>query len=143
MIQITNHGPLIVSTNYWQSEYASARKIFCSVNAGAIRVLLPPTLYGMLAEMRTGKYCVLSRGPWWQAMTREAVEIMWEDGSDSPFALHLNAESFDMLPAEPEPGRDWVCSVWTNKDGRPHRSLERPCHWRRAPKIPWMKPWAK
>jgi hypothetical protein len=140
-LQITNHGPLITSTDYWDSELAHAGKLFCSVNAGAIRVLLPPALYGTLEEMRTGKSCVLSRGPWPAERRKDAIEIMWDDGSDSPFALHLTPESFDLLPGEPEAGREWVCSVYTAKDGKPHKALERLCHWRRVDKIPSMEPW--
>lgn len=141
MIHVSNHGPLIVSTNYWDSELAREGKIVCSVNAGAIRVLLPPSAYGFLADMRAAQYCVLSRGPWPSEHKPDAIEIMWEDGSDSPFALHLTPESFDLLPAEPEAGREWVLSVWTAKDGKPHKALERVCHWRRVPQIPWMRGW--
>jgi hypothetical protein len=71
----------------------------------------------------------------------EAVEILWEDGSDSPFALHLTPESFDSLPAEPEAGREWIISVWDLKKNKPHKAVERACHWRRVPMIPWLKPW--
>ena len=147
MIQITNHGPLITATNYWGSELARAGKLFVSVNAGAIRVLLPPQLYGALADMRAAPECVLSRGPWLDAeapdnLFAEGIEIMWDDGSDSPYALHLAPASFDLLPAEPDAGREWLLTVWTAKDGKPHKSLERKCHWRRVPRIPWLKPWS-
>lgn len=141
MIQVSNHGPLITSTNYWNSDLATAGKVFCSVNAGAIRVLMPRSRWGDLNDMRASKYCVLSRGPWPSERKSEAVEIMWEDNSDAPYALHLTPESFDLLPAEPEAGREWICSVWTEKDGRPHKSLERICHWRRVDKIPCMRAW--
>ena len=141
MIVVSNHGPLITSSNYWDSELARAGKLFVSVNGGAIRVLLPPARYGDLGNMRAGKYCILSRGPWPEQHVREAIEIMWDDRSDSPFALHLTPASFDLLPAEPEPGREWICSTWVARDGTPHKSLERICHWRRAPRLPWMKPW--
>lgn len=160
MIQISNHGPLITSTNYWESELASAGKLYASVNAGAIRVLLPPALYWMLADMRGATECVLSRGPWTVDLTpgqtqsmnlprsvekavMEGIEILFEDGSDTPFALHLTPASFDMLPAAPEPSRDWVLSVWTAKDGQPHKALERKCYWRRVARIPWLKSWNK
>jgi hypothetical protein len=139
MIQIRNHGPLILQTNYWDAELAQQGKLFVSVNAGAIRVLLPPALYGMLNDMLTGKECVLSRGPWPDMGLAEGVEIMWDDGSDSPFALHLSPNSFDILPAEPSEGREWVCAVYTWENGQPHKSLERICHWRRVPKIPYLK----
>jgi hypothetical protein len=69
------------------------------------------------------------------------VEILFDDGTDSPFALHLSPESFDLLPAEPPAGREWVLTVWELQQGTPQRALERPCHWRRVPRIPWLKPW--
>jgi hypothetical protein len=142
MISIANHGPLITATNYWDSELARAGKLWVSINAGAIRVLLPPQLYGALADMRQARECVLSRGPWPAERRREAIEIMWDDGSDAPFALHLTPESFDLLPGEPEPNREWVCTVWVQRDGAPHKALERICHWRRVGRLPWLKPWS-
>ena len=127
LITVQNHGALILQSNYWESDLAQGGKVFCSVNAGAIRILLPPARYGDLADMRTGKYCILSRGPWPDQGKAEGIEIMWEDGSDSPYALHLTPESFDLLPGEPKAGREWVCAVYLAKDGRPHKSLERIC----------------
>src|SRR5690242_380008 len=118
IITVENHGPLITSTNYWDSDVARAGKVFVSVNAGAIRVLLPPARYSDLADMRAAKECVLSRGPWPEARAREAIELLFDDGSDAPFSIHLTPESFDMLPAQPEPGREWVLAVYTNKDGK-------------------------
>jgi len=141
MIQISNHGPLITSTNYWDSELARQGKLFVSVNAGAIRVLVPVSLFSMVADMRAAKYCVLSRGPWPAEQRREAIEILFDDGSTAPFALHLTPESFDLLPGEPDAGREWVLSIWTIKDGKPHKSLERICHWRRVAKIPCLEAW--
>jgi hypothetical protein len=143
MIEVHNHGPLIVATNYWDSDLARAGKVYVSVNAGAIRVLLPPAHYGALADMRAASECVLSRGPWPAEGRREAVEIMWDDGSSAPFTMHVTPESFDALPGEPEPGREWICSVWTAKDGRPHKALERICHWRRVLHIPCLAPWGE
>jgi hypothetical protein len=141
LIQVSNDGPLITSTDYWTSDVASAGKVFVSVHAGAIRVLLPRDRWGDLYDMRAGKYCVLSRGPWPAERQPEAIEIMWEDESESPYALYLTPESFDMLPGEADPGREWVCSVWIEKDGNPHKSLERICHWRRVAQLPYLKAW--
>lgn len=143
LIEISNHGPLITSTNYWDSELARAGKLFVSVNAGAIRVLLPPAAYDWLSDMRMGRECVLSRGPWPEQRIDEGIEIMWDDGSDSPFALHLTPNSFDLLPAEPELGREWVLSVWTAKDGKPHKAMDRKCHWRRVERIPCLLSWPR
>lgn len=139
MIETVNHGALIVSSTYWGSEMERAGKRYCSVNAGAIRLLMPASLRAEVEEMRTSKQVILSRGPWPANGLPEAVELLFDDGSDSPFVIHLSPESFDLLPAKPAAGREWVLSVWDRKKGRAHKALERPCHWRRVPVIPWLK----
>jgi hypothetical protein len=141
MLTIQNHGPLITDTNFWGSEYDRAGKLYCSCKAGAIRVLLPQSKSDLVGEWRTAKYVILSRGPWPQAGLTEAVEILLEDGSDNPYALHLSPESFDLVPAEPEPGLEWVLSVWVLKNTKPHKALERPCKWRRSAKLPDLSAW--
>jgi hypothetical protein len=143
VLTIENHGPLIVATNYWDSEWSEKCKIAASTNAGAVRILLPPAYYHLVGECRSAKYAILSRGPWPAAGGAEGVEILFEDGTDDPFCLHLAVESFDVLPAEPEPGREWIVSLWVQKKNRPHKGLERACKWRRVPRIPWLKPWGK
>ncbi len=141
MLRIENHGPLIVATNYWETEMERAGKIYCSVNSGAIRVLVPRSQRSVIQEMRTGKHAVLSRGPWPAMGLSEAVEIMWDDGSADPFAIHLSPESFDLLPAEPPADQDWVVSTWDLKKGRPHKAVERKCYWRLVDRLPYLKPW--
>lgn len=141
MITITNHGPLIASTNYWELAIEEAGKLFVSVNAGVIRVLVPRVHRRIIQEMRAARNCVLSRGPWPEMRLDDAVEILWDDGSDNPFAMHLSPESFDLLPGEPEPGREWIITAWDCKKGRPHKAVERVCHWRRVDAIPCMRPW--
>lgn len=146
-LHVHNHGPLILETDYWSGPLNQRGLFFASVNAGAIRLLVPSAHTAAVADMRTAKHVVLSRGPWPQARKPgerywpEGIELLFDDGSDSPFALHLTPESFDLLPAAPEPGREWVLSVWTTKDGRPHKALERICHWRQVEKLPCLKPW--
>ncbi len=142
MIEIINHGALIVSTNYWQTEMAAAGKYYGSVNAGAVRVLVPASQRANIEDMRAARYVILSRGPWPAKGLPEGVELLFEDLTDSPFALQLAPESFDLLPGEPPPGQEWIVSVWDEKKGRPHKAVERPCYWRRVPRIPWLKPWS-
>lgn len=142
VIVTSNHGPLITSSTFFGSEYDRAGNLHVSCNAGAIRILVPSFHRHIVQEMRT-PHVVCSRGPWPEMKTAEAVELLFDDGSDSPFCLHLTAESFDLLPAEPEPGQQWVLSAWLAKDGIPVKAIERPCYWRRVPKIPWLKPWTE
>lgn len=143
MLQIENHGPLVVATNYWESEYERAGKLFGSCNAGAIRLLLPRAMRSVLNDLRRSEYVILSRGPWPEAGRAEAVEILWEDHSDDPQAWRLSAESFDTLPAEPRAGREWIISVWDLKKGKPHKAIERRCYWRRVALLPCLKPWKR
>lgn len=143
MIQITNHGPLITATDYWQSDLERAGKLFATVNAGAIRLMLPRVHREIINDLRTAKHCVLSRGPWPDEGLFDAVEILFDDGTDDPFAIHLSPESFALLPAEPPRKQEWVLSVWDVKRGRPHKALERRCYWRRVEKLPCLLPWGK
>lgn len=143
MIVVENHGPLIITSNYWGSDLEAAGKFFVSVNAGAIRVLVPRTARAMIEESRSSKHVILSRGPWPEQRFAEAVEILFEDGTTSPFALHLALESFDNLPGEPPAGREWVLTLWDWKKTKPHKALERVCHWRRVARIPWLRPWGE
>ena len=141
IVTVSNHGPLITASNYWESEYAGAGKLFCSVNAGCIRLLVPPALRTLIPEIRQAEYVICSRGPWPEQGLAEAVELLLEDGSESPYALQLSPESFDVLPAEPEHGREWTLAAWDLKKGRPHKAVERRCLWRRVSRVPWLKPW--
>jgi hypothetical protein len=139
ILEIKSHGPLILATNYWQTEHSLYGKFFCSVNAGAIRLLVPDVHRAAIEDMRAARQVILSRGPWPAMGLPEAVELLFDDLSDSPFAIHLGPESFDVLPAEPSAGQEWILSVWDQKKGRPHKAVERPCHWRRVPRIPWLR----
>jgi hypothetical protein len=141
ILEIHNHGPLILATNYWESEYAAAGKFYCSINAGAIRLLVPQSQRLAIENMRAAPQVVLSRGPWPERGLVEAVELLFDDGTDNPYALYLSPESFDLLPAEPESGREWVLSAWTKKKNVPHKAVERLCRWRRVPRLPWLEPW--
>lgn len=142
MLTVSNHGPLITSTNFWGSDHEQAGKVFCSVNAGAIRLLLPRSLANLIGEWRTSKYVILSRGPWPAERQTDAAELLFEDGSDAPFSIHLTPNSFDALPAEPPAGQEWVLSAWVLKKDKPHKALERPCKWRRSNGLPDLSPWS-
>lgn len=142
LIQIANEGQEITSANYWSLDVEQAGKLFVPVNAGAIRVLVPRSQAGIVEDMRPAKECVLSRGPWPAMRLGDAIEIMWDDDSPSPFCLHLSPESFDMVPGEPTGGREWVISVWVYDQGRPKKAVEHVCHWRRVKALPCLDPWA-
>lgn len=142
-ITIANDGPRIASTPYWSSTHAARGVIYVSVNAGAFRVLVPPVAEGaILPELRTACDVVISRGPWPDQRRADAIEILWDDGSDNPFALHLSIEQIDRVPDAADEGRhDLTCTVWTA--GPEGAAVERgtwPCTYRRSRRLPDLRP---
>lgn len=153
MILIDSHGPLITASDYWRSDAAKAGKILISPNAGVIRVLMPPARYDMLGDLRSASHAVVTVGWWSMTAARkfglestpireggEAVEILWEDGTDSPHAWHVTPESCLLVPGDPSPGQ-WSIACWIERRGEPHRALERPAFWRRG-KVPCLQPFS-
>lgn len=144
ILQISNHGPLITRTNYWGSEHERAGKIIASVNAGAVRLLIPRKHAEIIGDLRTAKQVIISRGPWPAERVDDAVELLFDDGTLNPFAFHLSANSFaDFLPGPPKPGQEWIVSVWVQKKMKPHKALERPAKWRRVDKLPDLSSWSE
>lgn len=135
LIEIANNGKDIKETNYWDSRQAQAGYAYLSMNAGALRLLLPPRLESALEEMRTAKEVIVSRGPWADYGDRDAVEVLFEDMTNEPFLLQLVAEQVDMLPSKKR--KNLVFSVWT----REGKQLELPAKFRKVSRIPYMKPW--
>ena len=118
VIEVKNDGQRIVSTNYWDTLHADAGRAFCSVNAGAVRILMPPALEDLLPAMQSGKYCVISIGRWPSMRQDQGVEILFQDDTDSPLAMHFSANSFDVLPGDPG-GKLWTVAVWLREQDHP------------------------
>lgn len=138
-LTISNKGPAIRATNYWSSEWSLRGALYCSVNAGALRILLPPSMEGYLLDMQAAREVVMSRGPFPEMRRDDAIEIMFDDGSDSPFCLHLGTEQIDRVLPDSDAGSEFTCTVWVNRDG-PHCALEKPCYYRRVTELPCLEP---
>jgi hypothetical protein len=140
-IKVRSAGPEIIETNYWEHEYAARGLFFLTSNAGAFRLLVPEAHLSAVSEFRTAREVVVSRGPWPERGGREAIEILFDDGTDSPYALHLDARQLDRLPAAGDVGREWLFTAWVQgAGGRPVRVFEHECAYRLVPRLPWLKP---
>jgi hypothetical protein len=139
VFQVENNGADITSTNWFDSAEARAGKLFMSCNGGAFRVLVPDSQAAYVAEMRTGRDIVVSRGLWPAVGLADAFELLFDDHTDNPFALQLGADSFDRIPVRTDEGKSFVLSVWTRG---PVKQFEKPCRYRRVERIPCLKPWA-
>lgn len=142
-VSISNAGPIITSTNYFESPHATVRGlIFCSINAGAFRLLIPPQMESAIPEMLTGKYCVVTRG-WHSGLSRKMLEFLFEDGSATPYVIHVEEAQCDRVPDTREDAMrsDLTLSLWTlGEYGRPVMAGSMPARYRAAP-LPCLKPW--
>lgn len=137
LLIIRNTGQEIAETNYWDTEAGQKGLFYLSWNAGAGRLLVPDSQISQVAEMRTAELVIVSRGRWPSRNRADGIEIMFEDNSDSPYALHLTVEQCDrLLPAKDASGY-FVFSAWT----RSGKAAQWPGKYRVVNKIPCMAAW--
>lgn len=146
MIITENHGPLIRSSNYWQSEMAVSGYYYLTPNAGTFRLLCPQNRKDEIRELRTGKTVVLTVGivhaiaqPGMQ-IGREMTELLFDDRSESPFALYLSMEQWERLPAADDYNKLWEFTAWESRRGLPHKVMSRPAFLRRGD-LPCLQAW--
>jgi hypothetical protein len=141
MLSIQNNGPEITATNYWKSPYAVNGAVFLSINAKCFRVLLPAALEQSLADMRTAREVVVSRGPWHEHGRADAIELLFEDCGPNPFVMLFGKDQIDNFPLDRDHGRlDLTCSVWTIG---PVKAMELPAKYRIVKKLPCAKAWGE
>jgi len=135
-IEISNAGPIIKSTNYWQMEHTRQGYLYLSPNAGCVRLLIPKVMESEISEMQTGKVVIISKG-FWEDQGRDAVEVMFDDYSDNPYTVHLVTEQCQMVPKD---SRKWKFSAWT-ESGLAFEKKK--CKVRTVGRLPYMMPWGK
>lgn len=133
-LHVANDGPRIIATNYFDLDHARAGYVHLSPNAGALRLLVPPTLRKSLKDMRAASEVVISIGPNPAKGGRVEVEIMFDDESDSPFCLWIGTEQCSPMPMA---GDKWTFATW---GPGPAMLFERPAMVRKVARVPWTKP---
>ena len=137
IITITNRGPDIAATDYWNSPAFLRGILHLPTNAVAFRLLIPRGMEDVLNEMATAKTVAITRGSWVDPPHPEAVELLFDDGSDSPFVIHIGADQCTTMPPASEHGRECVFTAWTapRRNG-PRKALERPAVFQIAKRVP-------
>ena len=136
-VTISNDGPEIVETTYWQSALARTGTCYLSPHAGCFRLLLPPQQVGAVRAIRMALRCVVSRGPYPALHVPDALELLCDDGHAPPFRLYLAPQVCDRLPLDQDSRQPWTLAVWTHRVGTTGRKvLEKPCHYRRVRQLP-------
>ena len=136
-LMIVNDGQDITSTTFWESDLAAAGCVYVSWNAGAARVLIPDSLVSAVDEMKAAGSVIISRGRWAAVGRDDALELMFEDGSESPYCLHIVQEQTDRLIPEGGQGSGLWVTVWT----REGQQLRLPGKYRKVDMIPCLAPW--
>lgn len=140
MIVTQNNGQEILSCSYWGTHAEQEGYYYLSPNAGCFRLLAPGKSDRQIAEMQSARTVIISRGPWPDQNRPDALEVLFDDDTQSPFALHLTIEQCERLPAATDAGREFVFALWTGPT--PQKVFTRPCFYRLTPKIPCLKPWS-
>ncbi len=118
-IKIENDGQKIIGTNYWNTPNARAGYAYMSLNAGAYRLLLPQSRSEWIKEMATAREVVITRGPWMAQAKIDAFEIMFDDGSKSPFVIDMVPEQWDRTPSDADRGWKGLLHVYTDSSPAP------------------------
>lgn len=134
MLEITNRGGDILYTNYFDSLQAKAGQIFVSWNASTARVLVPDAELWMINELHSVSECIISRG---KMKGNDALELLFEDGSDSPFVIFMGMDQTDRVITND--GKSFMVAVWT----RTGKVAQWPGYYRVVKKLPCLKPWKK
>jgi len=138
MITIGNNGQEIVDTNYWDSDHAQKGFCYLSWNAGAGRLLVPDSWLNFITEMKTADMVIVSRGQWAEH-NREAIELLFEDHTNSPFSMCLVTDQTDRLLPDTDQGGGFIITVWTQNG----KVLTLPGKYREVDKLPCLEPWSE
>ena len=138
-LTIANKGPLLVETNYWESQLAQEGCFFLSVNAGAFRLLIPRQCENALPDMTTNvSHVVISRTQYEPLPRTVVLELLFDDGSEQPYALGLSMPQLDRLAPKSDDKRRVRCALYVNRDG-PKLVFETDAFFQVVPHIPWTK----
>lgn len=136
-ITFSNDGPEIVSTNFWDTPMGRTRYAY-GANAGTMRLLIPTALEHTIPDMISGcDYVVVStvRKP---SETKLSIEFLFEDHSDTPYAIHCCAGlTLGFFPmSDPSPIERHL-TIWVKG---PRKVATLRAYSRRVPHLPWLKP---
>jgi hypothetical protein len=139
VISIANDGAKLVETNYWVTEQAKAGYYYLSTNAGYVRLLVPASRAApeLMADMiQNVREVVLTRGQF--QGHDNCVEAMFEDGSKSPYCIHIDDKQVDRHWIPTDEHKRWRFAIWTElglfaEYGR--------CYLRRHATLPYAALW--
>lgn len=91
MFSIANNGQAIAQTNYWATSEALAGYCFLSHNAAALRLLVPKASSDCLPDILAAKQVTVEHS----ILISGCFDVVFEDGTDAPFCITMNAGTMD------------------------------------------------
>lgn len=132
---ITNNEQELIGTNYFATEMAKLGLAYLSINARAIRLLVPDALLeSTLPEMLTGKYVILSR-----SRADDHIELLFEDDTETPYSLCLSPSQCFSLPARADSGRTDLRFLAYRSDMT--IAMDVPARFRMVEHVPCLRAW--
>ena len=131
---------LVAETNYWDSILFENGSLFFSVNAGCVRMFLPRLEAWNIDEIlddsvyETTKYIIISRGIY---QRRDCYEILFEDGTENPYAIFTSADAWDRSISSNDTGASLEFHIYEKR--QLIRRYE--CRFRFVSTLPCLKPW--
>lgn len=103
LVEITNDGPAITRTSYWRTPHARRGLLYLSVNAGALRILVPTPTGHLLADLPAiGTPVELERSAYQDS---ETYRFLWLDDPRNPYAVEIDQRQCDRRLPRAEDGR--------------------------------------
>jgi hypothetical protein len=137
MLTFKNRGQELVETNFWDSNLCTEGYFFLSISDGAFRLLVPDSRMQHLRDMDAATQVIVSVGSWPSQERLVGIEILFDDQSDTPFALHFGEEQTDRRIAENDQGFKVPFTILT----RHKTHLSSTCKVRLVERIPCLLPW--
>ena len=135
--EFINNQQDIVSTNYWQSSHAGQGYAYLSLNAGAVRLLIPDMLEDQIPDMTNNvELVIITEG---KLKSKDAVELLFEDHTDNPYVLHMQTAQMDRSFSSADRNKSFPLTIWT-KGGKQAKLTAK---YRQAKRLPYLKPWGE
>jgi hypothetical protein len=136
MFEIANNKKDIVSTNYFKSSRANEGLMFLTCSAGAFRLLMPDQHLHCLSELKRANSVIITRGKY---ESLDVIEIMFEDETQQPVALHISCEQCDREFPTEDSQDVFEFSLWT----RLQKEFSVECRYRYRENVPYLKKWGE
>jgi hypothetical protein len=111
-----------------------------SLNAGAYRLLVPKYRNDWLNNFLTARAVIISRGAafTYKPPKSDALEILFEDETNSPFMILISPEQIDRMPTDADQGWKGVFYIYYDGSKEPVLKFDK-VYYRKVKDLPCLK----